>query len=127
MRMQKRKFRIGELAEQLNVERFVIRFWEKEFKIKTIRSSGGQRFYQEKDLEKFKLIKELLYKRGFTIAGAKKQLEETTQQEPTIIASQKTTITPRDISHTVRVEELENIMSQLRELKKQLRKIKELL
>lgn len=127
MRMQKRKFRIGELAEQLNVERFVIRFWEKEFKIKTIRSSGGQRFYQEKDLEKFKLIKELLYKRGFTIAGAKKQLEETTQQEPTIIASQKTTITPRDISHTVRVEELENIMSQLIELKKQLRKIKELL
>ena len=49
MRMKKRKFRIGELAEQLNVERFVIRFCEKEFKIKTIRSSGGQRFYQEKD------------------------------------------------------------------------------
>jgi DNA-binding transcriptional MerR regulator len=124
--MQKRKFRIGELAEQLNVERFVIRFWEKEFKIKTIRSSGGQRFYQEKDLEKFKLIKELLYKRGFTIAGAKKQLEET-KQPPTIIASQKTTITPRDISHTIRVQELEKVMAQLIELRKQLRKLQELL
>lgn len=77
MKMQKRKFRIGELAEQLTVERFVIRFWEKEFGIKTTRSEGGQRFYSEEDFEKFKLIQELLYHQGFTIAGAKKQIEVT--------------------------------------------------
>ena len=34
MKMEKRKFRIGELAKLLEVERFVIRFWEKEFSIK---------------------------------------------------------------------------------------------
>ena len=75
MRMRKRQFRIGELAERLKIERFIIRFWEKEFGIKTSRSQGRQRYYDELDLEKFILIKELLYERGFTIAGAKKELE----------------------------------------------------
>ena len=72
--MQTKQFRIGELAKQLCVEKFVIRFWEKEFNIKPQRSSGQQRFYTEKDLKKFTAIKELLYQRGYTIAGAKKQL-----------------------------------------------------
>lgn len=74
MKMEKRKFRIGELANKLDVERFVIRFWEKEFKVQTTRSSGGQRFYSEEDYQTFKQIKDLLHKQGFTIAGARKQL-----------------------------------------------------
>jgi DNA-binding transcriptional MerR regulator len=74
MRMEKRKFRIGELAEHLAVERFVIRFWEKEFNLKPSRSHGGQRFYDEDDARMFAAIKELLYNRGFTIAGARKEL-----------------------------------------------------
>lgn len=51
-------------------------FGKKEFNLVTHRSSGGQRFYDEKDLEQFKKIRELLYERGFTIAGAQKQLEK---------------------------------------------------
>lgn len=74
MRMEKRKFRIGELAEHLAVERFVIRFWEKEFNVKSTRSTGGQRFYNEDDARTFAIIKDLLYNRGFTIAGARKEL-----------------------------------------------------
>ncbi len=93
MKMSKRHYRIGELAQTLNVEKFVIRFWEKELGIKSIRSHGGQRFYQEKDFEKFKLIKELLYDKKFTLAGAKKELENLkhnrnvipTQQEKIIV------------------------------------------
>ena len=76
MKMQKRQFRIGELATHLSVEKFVIRFWEKEFDMRTIRSNGGQRFYDERDVEKFTMIKHLLYDKGFTIAGAKQQLKE---------------------------------------------------
>lgn len=76
MRMEKRKFRIGELAEHLAVERFVIRFWEKEFNVKPTRSHGGQRFYDEDDAQLFAAIKELLYNRGFTIAGARKELPQ---------------------------------------------------
>lgn len=89
MKMQKKQFRIGELAKSLGVERFVIRFWEKEFNFNAHRSQGGQRFYEERDLERFRYIKTLLYEQGFTIAGAKKQLKRT---DSNFIASQRTTI-----------------------------------
>ena len=91
MKMQKKQFRIGELANKLGVEKFVVRFWEKEFDIRTNRSSGRQRYYTEQDLKMFQEIKELLYHKGFTIAGAKKQFE-TFDEKNVIIASQKTTM-----------------------------------
>lgn len=93
MRMQKRQFRIGELAKNLGVERFVVRFWEKEFDLKPSRSDGGQRFYEEQDLETLQFIKDLLYEKGFTISGAKKVLETST---PTITAASKTEIAQSD-------------------------------
>lgn len=88
MKMQKKQFRIGQLAKNLEVERFVIRFWEKEFNVTGNRSQGGQRFYEEKDLEKFRSIKKLLYEQGFTIAGAKKQFKKT---DASMLASHRTT------------------------------------
>jgi DNA-binding transcriptional MerR regulator len=74
IKMSKRKFRIGVLSKRLQLERFIIRFWEHEFGLKTSRSSGKQRYYTEEDLKTFLLIKDLLYNKGFTIAGAKKEL-----------------------------------------------------
>ena len=74
MKMSKRQYRIGELAKSLNVEKFVIRFWEKELDIKPTRSKGRQRYYQEKDFQTFSTIKDLLYQKKYTLAGAKKQL-----------------------------------------------------
>lgn len=91
MKMEKRKFRIGELAEHLNVERFVIRFWEKEFNFKGHRSCGGQRFYDEHDLKQFQAIKELLYEKKFTIAGAKQAFKKNGTYTSSITASHKTT------------------------------------
>lgn len=90
MKMQRKQFRIGDLAKQLNVERFVIRFWEKEFNLRGTRSKGGQRFYEGKDLATFEYIKELLYQQGFTIAGAKQKLNVINKKD--IIASKRTTI-----------------------------------
>jgi len=75
IRMNKRQFRIGELSKKLKVKKFVIRFWEKEFGLKSDRSDGGQRFYSQEDFKKFSMIKDLLYNQKFTIPGAKKQLE----------------------------------------------------
>jgi DNA-binding transcriptional MerR regulator len=72
--MKKRKFRIGELAKELKVKKYVVRFWEREFQLHSDRSDGGQRFYTQDDFEKFSYIKDLLYTQGFTIAGTKKQL-----------------------------------------------------
>jgi len=128
MKMQKRKFRIGELAQELQVERFVIRFWEKEFFIKATRSDGGQRFYHEKDLERFKHIKELLYDKGFTIAGARKQLKgKIVQATPhtSIVASHKTTIDDQEFTGTVL--DKSTIQDQIIQLQKRLIKLRELL
>jgi DNA-binding transcriptional MerR regulator len=89
MKMEKRTFRIGELAHHLELQQFVIRFWEKEFNFKSHRSQGGQRFYTETDLQRFERIKEMLYTQGLTIAGAKKQLNE---QESIFMSSSTTTL-----------------------------------
>ncbi|HML19695.1 MAG TPA: MerR family transcriptional regulator [Candidatus Dependentiae bacterium] len=86
------RFRIGELSKKLCVEKFVIRFWEKEFNIKPKRSEGQQRFYTENDFKKFTAIKELLYHKGFTIAGAKKQLNTCTSKRA-VLSATKTTLT----------------------------------
>lgn len=74
-KMAKKKFRIGELSKALQVKKFVIRFWEKEFGLESNRSEGGQRYYTQEDFKAFNTIKHLLYKQGYTIAGAKTQLE----------------------------------------------------
>ena len=122
MKMQKRQFRIGELAKTLNVERFVIRFWEKEFHVRSERSDGGQRFYSERDLIKFQKIKTLLYEQGFTIAGAKKQLGKVQQEKETlIIGSHKTSLEADQPEQPITTEsiipELINIRQKLHNLK----------
>lgn len=72
--MQLRQFRIGDLANELRVKKFVIRFWEQEFGLQPDRSGGNHRFYTTEDLRVFSVIKDLLYNQGYTIEGAKKQL-----------------------------------------------------
>lgn len=143
MKISKQKFRIGELATKLEVERFVIRFWEKEFSIKGFRSEGGQRFYDDKDLKKFELIKDLLYSKGFTISGAKKYLKEHKNNaqkllnEAHIIASSITTM-EQDQSTSEKpidgrrkkqqtIELPEDIATQIVQLQKKLLKLRELL
>lgn len=138
MKIEQRKFRIGTLAEKLEVERFVVRFWEKEFNIKSHRSSGKQRFYTEKDLERFTMIKELLYEKGFTIAGAKRILKSGpkksgVEQSNTIVASQVTTMEPdiRTFANEKKAmicqEQVAVITRQIIELQEKLIKLRELL
>lgn len=127
MRMEKRKFRIGELAQNLEIERFVIRFWEKEFNIKAQRSPGGQRFYDENDLKKFQTIKRLLYEEKFTIAGAKKMLKKIPVHKHTdadaILASHVTTLEKE--SYSTKADK--DILLELRALREQLNKLSQLI
>ena len=70
-------FRIGEVANAVGVETHVLRYWETEFRsIRPQKSSRGQRVYSRRDVETLMRVKELLYDRGFTIAGARKQLRD---------------------------------------------------
>ncbi len=68
-------FKIGEVAALLKVKTHVLRYWETEFTIlQPVKSRTNQRLYRRKDVETALLIKDLLYRQGFTIAGARKKL-----------------------------------------------------
>jgi DNA-binding transcriptional MerR regulator len=70
-------FKISEVCEIVGVEPYVLRFWETEFpNFAPEKSKAGHRVYKKKDVENVLKIKELLYDRGFTIAGARKQLSK---------------------------------------------------
>ena len=72
---EKTYFRIGEVSKILNVESYVIRYWETEFKsVKPVRTKSAQRLYRKKDVQELLTIRNLLYSQRFTIDGAKKQL-----------------------------------------------------
>ena len=68
-------FRIGEVCRLLKLEAYVLRFWESEFPtLSPTKGANGRRMYRKKDVEMVVTIKDLLYERGFTIAGARKVL-----------------------------------------------------
>ena len=70
-------FKIGEVAEIVDVEQHVLRYWEEEFDVlKPNKNRSGQRLYQRKDIDQVLEIKQLLYTDKFTIAGAKKKLKQ---------------------------------------------------
>jgi DNA-binding transcriptional MerR regulator len=75
---EKAYFRIGEVSKIVDVEPYVIRYWETEFKtINPVRTRTAQRLYRKKDVQELLTIKNLLYSQRFTIDGAKKQLHKT--------------------------------------------------
>ncbi len=71
-------FRIGEVAELTGVKPHVLRYWEAEFgSFRPTKNRQQQRLYQRKDIELILRLKDLLYRQGFTIPGARKKLRET--------------------------------------------------
>src|SRR6516162_10058400 len=70
-------FKISEVCDIVGVEPYVLRFWETEFPgLAPEKSKAGHRVYKKKDVENILRVKELLYERGFTIAGARKQISK---------------------------------------------------
>ncbi len=72
----KRYFTIGEVSELCDVKTHVLRYWEQEFaQLKPVKRRGNRRYYQRQDVLLIRMIRELLYGKGFTIQGAKQQLQ----------------------------------------------------
>jgi Predicted transcriptional regulators len=79
---EKKYYSITEVAELCKVKAHTLRFWEKEFKdLKPITRKGNRRYYQNDDIELIKKIHSLLYQEGMTIAGAKKNLRVSSQEQ----------------------------------------------
>ncbi len=70
-------YSISEAASLTKVKPHVLRYWETQFKmLRPRKNKAGNRMYKKRDLKLIAMIKELLYDKGFTIAGARKKLTD---------------------------------------------------
>lgn len=105
-------FRIGEVCELTDTQPYVLRYWESEFpSLAPAKNNSGQRIYRRRDIETILRIKTLLYEEGFTIAGAKKKLEQEMKED-----SGGKPPTPGSALEDPFREKLSEIKSELREL-----------
>lgn len=67
---------IKEVAEQLNVNTSLLRFWEKEFpQLKPRKNNKGSRFYTAEDIQLIKEIHYLVKEQHLTLEGARQRLK----------------------------------------------------
>ena len=63
---------ISDVAGELNLQPYVIRFWESQFKqIKPMRRKGGRRYYRPRDIDFLRGLKHLLHEENHTIKKVK--------------------------------------------------------
>ncbi len=78
----KRYFTIGEVGELCDVKPHVLRYWEQEFtQLRPVKRRGNRRYYQHHEVLMIRRISDLLYSQGFTISGARNQLQESAQAQ----------------------------------------------
>lgn len=67
---------INDVSSRLSVPAYTLRYWEKQFPsaIKPTTGAGGRRYYRPETFKRLKIIKDLLYTQGMTIAGVRKML-----------------------------------------------------
>ena len=67
--------RISEVSEMVGVRPHVLRYWETQFSmLRPKKNRAGNRMYRPDEIRMLLRIKELLYQRRFTIAGARRRL-----------------------------------------------------
>ncbi len=78
-------FKIGEVVQLTGVKAHVLRYWEEEFgaAFSPVKSRGRQRLYRRQEIELILELKDLLYRQGYTIAGARKKLRSR-KSEPSV-------------------------------------------
>lgn len=70
MRMKSETFTIKEVGELLDIEQYVLRYYEKELKLNVLRNSQGHRMYTIENVELLRHIKELR-EQGFELKAIK--------------------------------------------------------
>ena len=79
-------YKASEVCQITDTQPYVLRFWESEFpQLAGEKNRSGQRVYKRADIDLVFRIKKLLYQEEYTIAGARKAIEDdrTTIVEPT--------------------------------------------
>ena len=70
-------YKAAEVCQITDTQPYVLRFWESEFpQLASEKNRSGQRVYRRADIDLVFRIKKLLYQEEFTIAGARKAIDE---------------------------------------------------
>jgi DNA-binding transcriptional MerR regulator len=107
----KRYFTIGEVAYLCGVKPHVLRYWEQVFQpLKPMKRRGNRRYYQETEVLLIRKIRTLLYEKGFTIEGARSQLNMPTESvEIAVPVSHETALSNNEL-----ISELEEVLELLK-------------
>jgi DNA-binding transcriptional MerR regulator len=85
---EKRYFTIGEVSLLCELKPHVLRYWEQEFTaLAPSKRRGNRRYYRLEDVTLVRKIRELLYEQGFTLQGAKAQLNQKKSQHQPVATS----------------------------------------
>lgn len=108
--LNKRFYRIGDVAEILDIPASTLRYWEKEFTIiKPKRSAKNLRLYTPKDIETIKMINFLVKEKGLKLDAAQAMI----RHNPDGVSKQ----------HEV-IDRLKGVRARLKELDKALASLK---
>jgi DNA-binding transcriptional MerR regulator len=114
-------YKIGDVCSKTDTQPYVLRFWESEFpQLTPQKSRSGQRIYTDSDVLLVQKIKKLLYEEEYTIAGARKKLEDegyvvAAEQSRNPAARRKSASSPAGPMNSAAVAE---VRKELRALKK---------
>ena len=106
---------ISEVSDLVGVKPHVLRYWETQFgMLRPRKNRAGNRMYRPDEVKLLLRIRELLYDRRFTIAGARRRLlderrEETPQVEMGFADAER-----RLLVHEVKTE-LQRLLEKLRD------------
>jgi DNA-binding transcriptional MerR regulator len=77
---EKLYYTVRDIATMLSENESLIRFWNKEFSdaLKPHRNKRGVRYFSKEEVDIYKKIYFLVKERGYTIAGAREQLKNST-------------------------------------------------
>lgn len=109
----KRYFTIGEVSDLCGVKPHVLRYWEQEFtQLKPVKRRGNRRYYQHHEVLLIRRIRELLYDQGFTISGARNQLDEVVSESARHTKPSRLVASPVNIGNVRK--ELQTVIELLR-------------
>lgn len=73
--LDKKYYKIREVAEILGLPASTLRFWEKKFTIiKPKRSESGRRYYTPADIERLRMVTYLVKEKGLRLEAAEEQI-----------------------------------------------------
>lgn len=112
-------FSISEVSEMTGVKAHVLRYWESEFPdLRPKKNRAGNRSYREKDIRMVMNIRDLLYKQGYTIQGARNQIQRQRREDPLVATTGSIDFPPHEVDKQREV--LRAMKRELTELRKRL-------